>query len=49
VAAYLRNEGIDAVVWGRLDETAHMPNEYCKMENLMGDAAVMALTMAGRK
>lgn len=49
VAAYLRNEGIDAAVWGRLDETAHMPNEYCKMENLMGDAAVMALTMAGRK
>ena len=47
VAAYLRNEGIDAVVWGRIDETAHMPNEYCKMENLKGDALIMALIMAG--
>ena len=47
VAAYLRNEGIDAAVWGRLDETAHMPNEYCKMENLQGDALIMALIMAG--
>ena len=47
VAAYLRNAGIDAAVWARIDETAHMPNEYCKMENLAGDAVIMALIMAG--
>ena len=47
VAAYLRNKGIDAAVWGRIDETAHMPNEYCKMENLKGDAVIMAFIMAG--
>ena len=47
VAAYLRNEGIDAAVWGRIDETAHMPNEYCKIENLAGDAVIMAFIMAG--
>ncbi len=49
VAAYLRNAGIDAAVWARIDETAHMPNEYCRMENLQGDAVVMALIMAGQQ
>jgi succinyl-diaminopimelate desuccinylase len=42
VGAYLRNAGIDAVVWGKLDETAHQPNEYCVVENLVGDACVFA-------
>ncbi len=42
VAAFLRNIGVDAVVWGRLDETAHQPNEYCILENLSGDARVIA-------
>ena len=45
VGAYLRNAGFDAVVWGRLDETAHQPNEYCKLENLVGDACVLASLM----
>jgi succinyl-diaminopimelate desuccinylase len=43
VGAYLRNEGLDTVVWGKLDESAHMPNEYCIIDNLVGDAKVMAL------
>ncbi|MCL2294022.1 MAG: M20 family metallo-hydrolase [Spirochaetes bacterium] len=47
VAAHLRNSGIDAVVWSRIDQTAHMPNEYCKLEHLEGDAIVMAYLMAG--
>jgi succinyl-diaminopimelate desuccinylase len=47
VGAYLRNAGIDAVVWGRMDETAHQPNEYCILENLSGDASVMAAVMIG--
>lgn len=42
VGAYLRNAGFNAVVWSRMDETAHQPNEYCRLENLTGDAAVMA-------
>lgn len=41
VAAYLRNAGLTTVVWSRIDETAHMPNEYCLFSNLTGDAAVM--------
>lgn len=45
VAASLRKKGIDAVVWSRLDETAHQPNEYCKLENLAGDARVLAVFM----
>ena len=42
VAAYLRNAGFDSVVWSRLDETAHQPNESCKLENVIGDAKVFA-------
>jgi len=48
VGAYLRNRGLETVVWSRLDETAHMPNEYCVIENMVGDARVMArLMMSG--
>jgi succinyl-diaminopimelate desuccinylase len=45
VGAYLRNEGIDSVVWCRIDESAHQPNEYASIDNLLGDAKVMALLM----
>ncbi len=45
VGAYLRNRGIDSVVWSRLDDTAHQPNEYTLIENILGDAKVMALFM----
>ncbi|MCL2069375.1 MAG: M20 family metallo-hydrolase [Treponema sp.] len=43
VAAYLRNAGIDSAVWCRIDATAHQPNEYALLENILGDAKVMAL------
>jgi len=42
VGAYLRNDGYDTVVWAKIDETAHMPNEYCIIDNCIGDAKVMA-------
>jgi acetylornithine deacetylase/succinyl-diaminopimelate desuccinylase-like protein len=42
VGAFLRNIGIDSVVWSRLDESAHQPNEYTLIENIVGDAKVMA-------
>ncbi|NLK61668.1 MAG: M20 family metallo-hydrolase [Treponema sp.] len=47
VAAELRNNGYNAVVWSRMDETAHQPNEYCVLDYLCGDAAVMAALMLG--
>ncbi|MEM2122064.1 MAG: M20 family metallo-hydrolase [Candidatus Bathyarchaeia archaeon] len=40
VAAILRREGFPAVVWATMDETAHQPNEYCILDNLVNDAKV---------
>jgi succinyl-diaminopimelate desuccinylase len=45
VAACLRNAGIDSAVWARIDHTAHQPNEYALISNILGDAQVMALLM----
>jgi succinyl-diaminopimelate desuccinylase len=45
VGASLRNAGYDTVIWSALDETAHMPNEYCVIKNMIADAKVM-LAMA---
>jgi succinyl-diaminopimelate desuccinylase len=45
VGACLRREGIDSAVWCRIDETAHQPNEYALIDNILGDAKVMALLM----
>ncbi|MDR0375870.1 MAG: M20 family metallo-hydrolase [Treponema sp.] len=47
VAAPLRNIGIDAAVWSRLDNAAHQPNEYALVKNILGDAKVMAALMIG--
>ncbi|WP_297503195.1 M20 family metallo-hydrolase [Thermococcus sp.] len=41
-AAHFRRLGIPAVVWATLDETAHQPNEYAKIDNMVEDAKVMA-------
>ena len=43
MAAYLRNIGIDCVVWTATDKTLHQPNEYSLLSNITGDAKVMAL------
>lgn len=45
VGAYLRKAGLSAAVWSRLDETAHQPNEYCVLSNMIGDAKVLASVM----
>jgi succinyl-diaminopimelate desuccinylase len=42
VAAHIRREGFPAVVWCKLDETLHQPNESCRLANLVGDAQVFA-------
>ena len=44
-AAFLRKVGIDCAVWARINNSAHQPNEYALLENILGDAKVMALMM----
>jgi succinyl-diaminopimelate desuccinylase len=41
-AAYFREVGIPAVVWGAMDEVAHEPNEYSKIQNIVNEAKVFA-------
>jgi len=43
VAAFMRNRGMDAAVWCRINESAHQPNEYTLLEHILGDAKIMAL------
>lgn len=47
VAALLRNAGYHTVVWSTIADTAHMPNEYCLIDNMKNDALVMASLMMG--
>jgi succinyl-diaminopimelate desuccinylase len=42
-AAFFRKTNVPAVVWSTIDETAHQPNEYAKIENLISDTKVYAL------
>lgn len=43
VAALFRRRGIHAAVWSTIDELAHQPNEYTKIENIVADAIVFTL------
>jgi succinyl-diaminopimelate desuccinylase len=47
VAAFFRQRGLPAVVWMTVSQTAHQPNEYCLMSNLVGDARVLARVFLG--
>lgn len=49
VGAYLRKAGLPCVVWSRQDETMHAPNEYARLENLLGDARVFARLMLAER
>jgi len=42
-AAFFRKQGIPAALWSTVDEVAHQPNEYCKIENMIADAKVFSL------
>jgi succinyl-diaminopimelate desuccinylase len=44
VAAVFRRLHLPAVVYSRIRETAHQPNEHCVLDDLVNDAAVFALT-----
>lgn len=41
-AAHFRRNGVPAVVWSTIDEMAHQPNEYAKIENIVNDAKIFA-------
>ncbi len=49
VAAHIRKKGYSAVVWARMDETMHSPNEYALIPNILGDAKVFAHVVASTK
>jgi len=42
VAAFFRERQMQAACWSKIDETAHQPNEYCIIDNMVGDAKVFA-------
>ncbi|MGB8952711.1 MAG: M20 family metallo-hydrolase [Candidatus Aminicenantales bacterium] len=42
VAALFRRAGFEAACWSRIDEMAHQPNEYCVINNMLGDSKVFA-------
>lgn len=42
VAAFFRQVGLPAAVWMTVSDTAHQPNEFCLLSNLLGDAKVLA-------
>lgn len=42
VAAYFRKYEYPAAVWSRYCHMAHQPNEYCLIENMVGNAKVYA-------
>jgi succinyl-diaminopimelate desuccinylase len=42
-AAFFRKIGVPAVVWSTVDEVAHQPNEYAKVENMVNDVKLFAL------
>jgi len=44
-AAILREQGIPTVVWSTVDETAHQPNEYMVIDNMMTDMRVFVSTI----
>ncbi|MGD0478467.1 MAG: M20 family metallo-hydrolase, partial [Nitrososphaerales archaeon] len=42
VGNFFRGRGIPTVVWSTIDEVAHEPNEYSRIENLISDTKVFA-------
>jgi len=42
VAAFFRQKGLPAAVWMTVCQTAHQPNEFSLLSNLLGDARVLA-------
>jgi len=47
VAAFFRRAGLPAAVWSTVSDTAHQPNEYCSISNIVSDAKVFACLYLG--
>jgi len=45
-ANFFRLAGYDAYVWATIEELAHTPNEFCRVDNLVNDAKVLATVLA---
>jgi len=45
VAAFFRKMGLPTVVYSKLNETAHQPNECCYISNIISDAKVFLTAM----
>ena len=48
VALFFRRKGIPTAVWSTIEEMAHQPNEYCKIQNLIDDAKVFVHVAAAQ-
>lgn len=46
LASFLRKKGLPVAVWATVAPTAHRPNEYAKVSNLVKDAQVFSLLFA---
>jgi len=42
VAAFFRGEGLPAAVWVTSPDSAHQPNEYCSINDMIADAKIFA-------
>lgn len=47
--AYFRRAGFPTVVWSKIDDTCHAPNEYCIVDNLINDCKVFAVMFMSEK
>ena len=42
VASYIRKKDYPVAVWSKTNQTAHQPNENCPIDNILGNAKVLA-------
>jgi len=42
VASYIRKKNYPVAVWSKTNQTAHQPNENCPIDNILGNAKVLA-------
>ncbi|WP_455391767.1 M20 family metallo-hydrolase [[Eubacterium] cellulosolvens] len=46
--AFFRRAGFPTVVWSKIDDTCHAPNEYCVIDNLINDCKVFSVLFASK-
>ncbi|OQX63679.1 MAG: diaminopimelate aminotransferase [Desulfococcus sp. 4484_242] len=49
VAAFFREHGLPAAVWSTCPDTAHQPNEFCRISDVITDAKIFACVYQGRR